>query len=121
MTVAQWGVLRKLHLNLSHPTASALKRRLRLYEVPQRILDAVDKLECRICAEVKRPATIRSAAWIQSQEFNENVFLDEIEVVLSDMTRVVIMVILDDASSFRVFVPTKATRTITGVEARNCF
>ena len=28
ITMAQWGVLRKLHLNLGHPTAASLKRRL---------------------------------------------------------------------------------------------
>ena len=33
VTLAQWGALQKLHLNLSHPSAQALKRRLRSYGV----------------------------------------------------------------------------------------
>lgn len=29
VTLAQWGALQKLHLNLSHPSSQALKRRLK--------------------------------------------------------------------------------------------
>ena len=47
ITMAQWGVLRKLHLNLGHPTAS-LKRRLRTYGVSQHVLDAVVQLHADI-------------------------------------------------------------------------
>ena len=60
ITMAQWGVLRKLHLNLGHPTAASLKRRLRTYGVSQHVLDAVDSIACRHCQELRRPATTRT-------------------------------------------------------------
>ena len=48
-------------------------------------------------------------------------FLDEAEVVLTDGNRVLLMAIIDDASSFQVFVPTDALRSISGAEAKRCF
>ena len=54
-------------------------------------------------------------------EFGQNVLLDEAEVILSDNTRLVVMVIIDDASSFRVIIPTRAVRSISGKESVKCF
>ena len=110
ITLAQWGALQKLHLNLSHPSAQAMKRRLKSYGVPAVVLDAVDKLNCSTCKELDRPKAVRSANLKLSTEFNQNVLLDEAEVILSDGTRLMVMVIIDDASSFRVIIPTKAVR-----------
>ncbi|CAK0806425.1 unnamed protein product, partial [Prorocentrum cordatum] len=62
-----------LYLNLSHPSAHALKRRLKSYGVSQKVLDAVDKLDCVVCKELDRPNTTRSANLKLSTEFNENV------------------------------------------------
>ncbi|CAK0825490.1 unnamed protein product [Prorocentrum cordatum] len=121
ITTAQWGALKKLHLNLSHPSAHALQRRLKSYGVSQKVLDAVDKLDCVVCKELGRPTTTRSSNLKLSTEFNQNVFLDEAEVILSDGTRLMVMVILDDASGFRVIIPTKAVRSITGEESLRCF
>ncbi|CAK0822266.1 unnamed protein product, partial [Prorocentrum cordatum] len=77
--IAKWGALGKLILNLSHPSAHAKKRRLKSYEVSQKVLDAVDKLDCVVCKELGRPNTTRSANLKLSTEFNGNVFLDEAE------------------------------------------
>ena len=80
--------LRKLHLNLGHPTAASSKRRLRTYGVSQHVLDAVDSISCRHCQELRRPATTRTATLTTSTEFNQNVFVDEFGVELSDGTKV---------------------------------
>ena len=120
ITMAQWGVLRKLHLNLGHPTAASLKRRLRTYGVSQHVLDAVDSIACRHCQELRRPATTRTATLTTSTEFNQNVFVDEFEVELSDGTKVLSMMILDDASSFRVAIPTANFSSISGSESKRC-
>eukprot|EP00959_Pyramimonas_sp_CCMP1952_P142285 2978317-Pyramimonas_sp.AAC.1 len=79
ITTAQWGALKKLHLNLSHPSAHALKRRLKPYEASQQVLDVVDKLDCGVCKELGRPTTVRGSNLKLSTQFNENVFLDEAE------------------------------------------
>ena len=120
ITMAQRGVLRKLHLNLGHPTAASLKRRLRTYGVSQHVLDAVDSIACRHCQELRRPATTRTATLTTSTEFNHNVFVDEFEVELSDGTKVLSMMILDDASSFRVAIPTANFSSISGSESKCC-
>ncbi|CAK0803467.1 unnamed protein product [Prorocentrum cordatum] len=103
ITTAQWGALKKLHLNLSHPSAHALKRRLKSY------------------GELGRPTTVRSSNLKLSTEFNENAFLDEAEVTLADGARLMVMVILDDASGSRFIIPTTAVRSITGEESARCF
>ena len=54
-------------------------------------------------------------------EFNEAVTLDEAEVVLSGGTAVMLLVVCDEASGFRMVIPTKAVRAISGEEARECF
>ena len=120
ITIAQWGVLRKLHLNLGHPTAASLKRRLRTYGVSQHVLDAVDSIACGRCQELRRPTTTRTATLTTSTEFNQNVFVDEFEVELSDGTKVLSMMILDDASSFRVAIPTANLSSISGSESKRC-
>ncbi|CAK0827876.1 unnamed protein product, partial [Prorocentrum cordatum] len=121
ITTAQWGALKKLQLTLSHPSAHALKRRLKSYGASQQVLDAVDKLDCGVCKELGRPTTVRSSNLKLSTEFNENAFLDEAEVILADGTRLMVMVILDDASGFRVIIPTTEVRSITGEESLRCF
>ena len=98
ITLAQWGALQKLHLNLSHPSAQALKRRLKSYGVPTVVLDAVDKLNCSTRAELSRPKSVRAANLKLSTGFNEKVLLDEAEVILSDNTRLLVIIIMDDAS-----------------------
>ena len=58
ITSAQWGALRLLHDRFCHPTADYLKRHLQRWQVPLRILEAVDKLDCSICKRFNdRPAT----------------------------------------------------------------
>ena len=47
-------------------------------------------------------------------------FLDEFEVELSDGTKVLSMMILDDASSFRVAIPTANFSSISGSESKRC-
>ncbi|CAK0904441.1 unnamed protein product [Prorocentrum cordatum] len=110
-----------LHLNMSHPSAHALKRRLKSCGASREVLDAVDKLDCGVCKELGRPTAVRSSNLKISTEFNENVFLDEAEVILADGTRLMVMVMLDDASGFGVIIPTTAVRSITGEESLRCF
>lgn len=53
--------------------------------------------------------------------FNESAYLDEFEVVLSDGTRVLYLMILDAVCSFRVVVPTDMKRSISGERMRGLF
>lgn len=110
----QWGALKKLHQRLVHPPAETMIRLLRRWGVPRRVLDAVPKLNCETCRQVQRPTTERTGAHKQRKVFNENVYLDEFEVALSDGTRVLCLMSLDEASNFRVVVPTNMERSIGG-------
>ena len=118
ITHAQWGTLLKLHLNLAHPPASNLMARLRKYGATQAVIDAVKAIKCRACEETTLPPSSRSAAYRHCDQFNENLFIDEFQVTLPEGSRVLLLMMLDDASSFRVVVPTKAARTISGKEAK---
>ena len=88
--------------------------------MPTVFLDAVDKLSCSTCAELSRPKTVRTANLNLSTAFNENVLLDEAEVILSDGTRMLVVLVIDDASGFRVIIPTKAVRNISGKATLKC-
>ena len=87
----------------------------------QAVLDAVDKLDCDVCKRIQRPKTIRDAALKRDIDFNEAVTIDEAEVVLSDGFRVMVLVVADEASGFRMIIPTKAVRSISGKEAKELF
>ena len=121
VTAAQWGALQKLHLNLNHPCAESLKRRLRSYGVKQSVLDSVDHLDCDVCKRIGRPKTVRQAALKKDIGFNEAVSIDEAEVTLPDGFRVMVLAIVDEASGFRMFIPTKAVRSISGKETKELF
>ncbi|CAK0897251.1 unnamed protein product [Prorocentrum cordatum] len=82
ITTPQWGALRKLHLDLGHPSAFALKRRLKSDGVSQKALDTVGKWDCVARKELGGPNTARSANLKLSTEFNDNVFLGEAKVFL---------------------------------------
>ena len=58
---------------------------------------------------------------MRSTEFNENVLMDEFQVSLADGTKLMLLMILDDASSFRVVVPTTGVHSITGEETRQLY
>jgi hypothetical protein len=70
---------------------------------------------------VQRPASTRTSTLKHSKLFNEAVYLDEFEVALADEVRVLFLMILDDASSFRVVVPTDMKRSISGPKVRELF
>ncbi|CAK0835539.1 unnamed protein product, partial [Prorocentrum cordatum] len=65
--------------------------------------------------------TARSAHVMLSVEFNVNVLLGESEVVLSDDTGLMAMIITDGAASFWAVAPTSVARSVAGVEALKCF
>jgi hypothetical protein len=113
VTVLQWGALKKLHRNMGHAPPSTLKRMLRRWGVGKRIIEAVDALQCSVCNQVKRHDYPGKSSHIHSTLFNENVFIDELEVQLSDGTSVLALMVLDDASSFRVVMPLSGKRTVT--------
>ena len=84
-------------------------------------MDAVDHLNCSVCGQVKRHDHPNKSSFLHSTQFNENVFVDELEVTLSDGTNILMMMMLDDASSFRVVVPVSGKRTISADRAKAAY
>ena len=121
VTVLQWGALKKLHRNMGHAPPSTLKRMLRRWGVVKRIIEAVDALQCSVCNQVKRHDYPGKSSHIHSTLFNENVFIDELEVQLSDGTSVLALMVLDDASSFRVVMPVSGKRTVTAERCKTAY
>lgn len=121
ITHAQWGALKKLHAQLCHPPTDPLVRMLRRWGATPAVLDAVKNLDCVICQSVRRPAISRPAAFLRSEAFNENAFVEEFDTTLSDRSKVLWLMTLDDASIMRIAVRTGGSKNISGIEARQAY
>ena len=95
VTLLRWGALKKLHRNMGHAAPSTMKCMLRGWGVGKRIVEAVDALQCSICSQVKCHDCLGKSFYIHSTLFNENVFIDELGVQLSDGTSVLALMVLD--------------------------
>ena len=98
-----------------------MKRMLRRWGVGKRIVEAVDSLKCSVCEQVKRKDYPGKSSYIHSTLFNENVLIDKLEVVLSDGTPILALMVLDDASSFRVVMPVTGKRTILADRCKTAY
>ena len=110
VTATQWQALQRLHEKLAHPSTSSLVRMLRRWKAQPNVLEAVALLRCAVCAELRRPNRSRQGIMKAAQYFNHIVGFDEFEVVLSDSHRQMLLMIIDEASSYAVVVPLESTR-----------
>ena len=68
------GVLQRsgASLSLSHPETEAMQRILGANGVEDKILQAIHKLNCNICAQLGMPPPVRVASLMRSTEFHDN-------------------------------------------------
>ena len=97
ITDAQWSALRRLHWSLGHPSPTQLQRQLRMWGATGRVVSAVLRIRCTVCLRIVRPQTNRTATSSvrESWEFGDVIEFDELEVVLSDGTRIMLLGIVD--------------------------
>lgn len=74
-------VLRKLHINLGHPSVADLKRFLRLGGGGKEVVEACEWLKCSACAQSQRPAIHRTTRIPPHDiQFNDQVLIDCFQV-----------------------------------------
>ena len=78
---------------------------LRRWKAKPEILEAAANMRCSVCAEIQRKAPSRRAKEPQVTAFNERVAYDEFECLLTDGTTAYLLMIMDEASNYRVVVP----------------
>ena len=105
ITAGQWSALTRLHDGLAHPSNSSLVRMLRRWKAKPEVLEAAANMRCSVCAEIQRKAPSRRAKEPQVTAFNERVAYDEFECLLTDGTTAYLLMIMDEASNYRVVVP----------------
>ena len=108
-----WTIIKKMHLNLGHTRPEALARVFRHMGATPEVQQFAKNLRCRICEEIVRPALTRTARLPEFTRFNECIYFDEFEVVLSDDSRVLCIMVEDAASNYTVVIPTEAVRMVT--------
>ena len=116
VTKTQWTALQKLHGKLAHPAQTTLQRMLRRAGARKEVIAAVPFLQCSVCAELVRPPSSRQAAAKDEGdlEFNSDVFMDDMEVVLSDGARVMCKAMVDERTALGVLVALDAKRNTSG-------
>ena len=113
VTKTQWTAITKLHQKLAHPAATTFMRMLRRAGARKEVIASIHFLACRVCGELARPHASRVAAAPgdeEDREFNSDVYMDDMEVVLSDGTKIMCKAMIDGRTSLGVMIAMDATR-----------
>ena len=102
-TVPRWvqNALRRLHVNLGHPSNESLTRHLAQAGASGQALLGAKHLQCKVCLRTRPPRQPRPAKAFQARRFNDRVFLDIIFVKNIEDTTFSYLNILDDASTYQ--------------------
>ena len=103
-TVPKWvqGVLRRLHVNLGHPSNATLVRQLAQVSASQQALIGAKALRCTVCKQMQNIKPSPASRVAAGRSFNEQVAMDFIyihDIVGETHT---ILSIVDDASHYHV-------------------
>jgi len=101
--VPRWvqNALRRLHVNLGHPSNESLTRHLAQAGASGQALLGAKHLQCKVCLRTRPPRQPRPAKAFQARRFNDRVFLDIIFVKNIEDTTFSYLNILDDASTYQ--------------------
>ena len=117
VTKTQWTALKNLHVKLAHPAVTSLQRMLRRAGARPEVIAAVPHLDRAVCKELVRPHSERKAAIKENEDqaFNTDVYMDDLEVVLTDGSRQMCKAMIDERTALGVLIPMEASR-IVGAE-----
>ena len=115
-TVPKWvqGVLRRLHVNLGHPSNATLVRQLAQVSASQQALIGAKALRCTVCKQMQNIKPSPASRVAAGRSFNEQVAMDFIyihDIVGETHT---ILSIIDDASHYHVLqrLPDRSTEQV---------
>ena len=103
-TVPKWvqGVLRRLHVNLGHPTNATLVRQLAQVNASQQALIGAKALRCTVCKQMQNIKPSAPSRLPAGRSFNEQVAMDFIYIHDIAGETHTILSIVDDASHYHV-------------------
>ena len=103
-TVPKWvqGVLRRLHVNLGHPSNATLVRQLAQVSASQQALIGAKALRCTVCKQMQNIKPSAPSRMSAGRSFNEQVAMDFIYIHDVAGETHTILSIVDDASHYHV-------------------
>ena len=103
-TVPKWvqGVLRRLHVNLGHPSNATLVRQLAQVSASQQALIGAKALRCTVCKQMRSIKPSPPSRMSAGRSFNEQVVMDLIYIHDIAGETHTILSIVDDASHYHV-------------------
>ena len=101
-TVPRWvqGVLRRLHVNLGHPTNAMLVRQLAQVGASQQALIGAKGLRCTVCKQMRSIKPAPPSRMSAGRSFNEQVVIDLIYIYDITGETHTILSTVDDASHY---------------------
>ena len=94
------GIIRKLHINLGHPTSEKLARHLAEANAQRHLVDGAKDYLCGSCAERQRPSLTTLGNLKDAKEFNERVSIDGFDGKGKQGQNYYVIHILDEATRF---------------------
>ena len=94
------GIVRKLHINLGHPTSEKLARHLAEANAQRHLVDGAKDYLCGSCAERQRPSLTTPGNLKDAKEFNERVSIDGFDWKGKQGQNYYVIHILDEATRF---------------------
>ena len=116
--------LRKLHLQHHHMSAEQFKFRTRALHLPKEIYDLYDKIraECEPCQKAAVAPSRSKTSGLRAETFGELTFIDHCQVLLGTGEHIVVLVILDGATTLLTTEVVERTTDITNIPLlRNYF
>ena len=95
------ATLRRIHVNLGHPSPSTLARHLQAAKADPRIIEAAREFQCDACVESTQPLHQRPSKLPESREFNDLLGIDGFYFKAKSGYRVYVLHAIDEASCFQ--------------------
>lgn len=94
------GIIKKLHINLGHPTSDTLARHLSETKALQHLVEGAADYVCPRCAERTSPQRTTPGNLKDPSEFNDKISLDGFEWTSKSGLKTYVLHSLDDAARF---------------------
>lgn len=94
------GIIKKLHINLGHPTSDKLARHLSETKALQHLVEGAADYVCPRCAERTSPQRTTPGNLKDPSEFNDKISLDGFEWTSKSGLKTYVLHSLDDAARF---------------------
>lgn len=96
------GLIRKLHVNLGHPTSEKLARHLREHNSQPEIVEGARDYLCASCAERSKPQLSTPGTLKDATEFNEQISLDAFEFTSKSGYTAHVLHMIDESTRFHI-------------------